>query len=116
MRKRVVEVGSRVKDFVRGGIQRKTNQSGINLENKFKDFLKEKNENGRWKHGRLRSAIRSLKDNLEYLFTQERYPELNIPNTTNSCEGSFGHWKSKVKLHRGISTERRKQMISKFLS
>ena len=88
----------------------------IKFENKFKDFFKEKNESGRWKHGRLRSAIRSLKVNLEYLFTHQNYPELNIPNTTNSCEGSFVHWKSKVKFHRGISTERRKQMISQFLS
>ncbi len=40
----------------------------IKFENKFKDFLKEKNKSGRWKHGRLRSVIRSLKGNLEYLF------------------------------------------------
>jgi hypothetical protein len=86
------------------------------VEDEFREFLNEKNENGRWKHDRLRSAIRSLKGNLEYLFTHERYPELNIPTTTNSCDGSFAHWKDKVRFHRGISTEIRKQMISQFLS
>jgi hypothetical protein len=32
-------------------------------------------------HKKLRSAYRSLKSNLPYLFTYEDYPELNIPNT-----------------------------------
>lgn len=86
------------------------------FENEFKVFLNERNEQGRWKHQNLRSALRSLKSNLDHLFTCKRYPELNIPTTTNSCDGSFAHWKSKIRLHRGISSQRKKQMISKFLS
>lgn len=82
----------------------------------FRDFLKERNDSNQFKHRRLRSAFRSLKSNLEYLFTTYRYPELSIPNTTNSCDGSFAHWKAKIKIHRGISKKRRSQMINFLLS
>ena len=51
---------------------------------KWKDFLNEKtlnSETGRkyYTHKRLRSAYRSLKTNLPYLFTYLKYPELEIP-------------------------------------
>ena len=68
-----------------------------------------------YSHKSHRSAARSIKKHLKYLFTFQDYPELNIPPTTNSCDGSFGHWKSKVKLHRGISLPRKKQIIDEFL-
>ncbi len=80
------------------------------------DFLKERNEQGQFKHRRLRSAFRSLKTNLPYLFTYKKFPELNIPNTTNSCDGSFAHWKQKVKIHRGLRKHRRNKMINFLLS
>jgi len=86
------------------------------LEILFRDFLKERNENNKFKHKRLRSAFRSLKSNFKYLFTNRYHPSLNMPNTTNSCDGSFAHWKNKVKIHRGISKERRSQMINFLLS
>jgi len=81
-------------------------------------FLKEKtvtSETGKWQytHRRLRSAYRSLKTNLPYLFTFESHP--GMPNTTNSCDGSFSHWKRKVQLHRGIAPARRKKMIDYLL-
>lgn len=82
----------------------------------FKDFLRERNDKNQFKHRRIRSAFRSLKSNLEYLFTTCYYPELSIPNTTNSCDGSFAHWKAKIKIHRGISKKRRSQMINFLLS
>ena len=82
----------------------------------FDDFLKERNEKNQFIHRRLRSAFRSLKTGIPYLFTTRFYPHLNIPNTTNSCEGSFSHWKTKICLHRGISHERRSQMINFILS
>jgi hypothetical protein len=62
------------------------------------------------------TTIRSLKTNLPYLFTYLIYPDLTIPHTTNSCDGSFAHWKQKVKIHRGISQHRRNQMINYLLS
>lgn len=85
------------------------------LKAKYKNFLKERNENNRFSHSRLRSAFRSLKTNLPYLFTYKKYPDLNIPNTTNTCEGSFGHWKSKVKIHRGMTQKRKEKMIERLV-
>ncbi len=87
---------------------------------KWKEFLKEKSTNSytkRWHytHKRLRSAYRSLERNLPYLFTFQNYPKRNIPTTTNSCDGSFTHWKNKVKLHRGMKKHRRNKMINYFL-
>jgi len=64
---------------------------------------------------RLRSAFRSLRTNLPYLFTCKDLPELDIPNTTNSCDGSFAHWKQKIKIHRGLAKHRRKKMINFLL-
>ena len=86
------------------------------LENAYHDFLKERNEQGQFKHRRLRSAFRSLKTNLPYLFTYKKYPELNIPNTTNSCDGSFAHWKQKLKIHRGLTKHRRNKMTNYLLN
>ena len=40
----------------------------------------------------------------------------NIPNTTNSCDGSFAHWKQKVKIHRGLRKDRRNKMINYLLN
>ena len=87
---------------------------------KWNDFLAEKTvdpTNGRWHftHGRLKSACRSLKTNLPYLFTYLDYPELKIPNTTNSCDGSFAHWKGKLGVHRGLAKERRRKMMNYLL-
>jgi len=54
---------------------------------KWEDFLNERTisiETGRsyYTHSRLRSAYKSLKSNLPWLFTWYDYIELNIPNTT----------------------------------
>jgi hypothetical protein len=67
------------------------------------EFLKEKTIDPvtgkwHWTHKRIRQARDSVRAHLSFLFTFERYPELNIPNTTNSLDGSF----KKVKLARGI--------------
>lgn len=86
------------------------------LEKKHAIFIAEKNEKGDWKHKRIRSAIRSLKTNLPYLFAYKNRPELNIPNTTNRLEGLFAHLKEKVKIHRGLRTDRKKKMIKFILS
>src|SRR5476651_2666263 len=86
------------------------------IKNNYKDFLKERNENRQFMHRKIRSALRSLTTNLPYLFTGKRYPNLNIPNTTNSCDGSFAHWKAKTKLHRGLKKNRRYKMIGFLLA
>lgn len=89
--------------------------------NKWKNFLKERTTNpitNRWfyTHKRVRSAYRSLKINLPYLFTYQKYPELNIPNTTNSLDGSFAHLKEKVKIHRGLIARKKNKMIEDLLN
>lgn len=86
----------------------------------WKDFLKEKTNNpetNRWcyKHKKLRSAYRSLKTNLPYLFTYQKYPELNIPNTTNSLDGFFNSLKSKINVHRGLSRKRGMKVVVELL-
>jgi len=81
------------------------------LQKKYKDFLLERNENGEFMHKKLRSAFRSLRTNLPYLFTYKNFPNLNIPNTTGSSESNFSHWKSKVKIHRGLREDRKDKMI-----
>jgi hypothetical protein len=91
-----------------------------NWYEKWKDFLKEKTinlETKRWcyTHKRLRSAYRSLKTNLPYLFTYQQYPELNIPNTTNSLDGYFNVLKSKLNVHRGLSVKRRERIVIELL-
>ena len=67
------------------------------------EFLKEKTvdpvtQKWHWTHKRIRQARDSVRMHLPFLFTFQRYPKLNIPNTTNSLDGSF----KKVKLARGI--------------
>ncbi len=84
---------------------------------KWREFLTEKTvnpETGRWHytHKRLRSAHRSLKTNLPYLFTYRKYPELCIPNTTNGLEGSFAYLKELVRVHRGIKANLKCKIIN----
>lgn len=88
---------------------------------KWDSFLKERTTNpltGRWcyTHKRIRSARRSIKNNLTYLFTYLAYPQLNIPNTTNSLDGSFSWLKQDVNIHRGMNKENRNKIIEYLLN
>jgi hypothetical protein len=87
---------------------------------KYSEFLNEKSPSEgkrkwRYTHARLRSAYRSLRSNLPYLFTFRNQPILAMPNTTNHCDGLFAHLKQKIGIHRGISKQRRKKMIDYLL-
>lgn len=88
-------------------------------EKKWAAFLKEKsdNEEGKssYKHQRLRSAWLSLKHNIEWLWTFYDNPDLGLPNTNNAMEGLNSSIKDKMRRHRGISTERRKELITTIL-
>jgi hypothetical protein len=86
------------------------------LRDRYADFLKERNEQKQFKHRRLRSALRSLRSNAPYVFACQRFPDRAIPTTTNSCDGSFAHWKNKIKIHRGLKAQRRQKMIRFLLS
>ncbi len=88
---------------------------------KWEHFLKEKtvSEDQRhwhYTHKRIRSAYRSLKTNLPYLFTYQKYPQLNIPNTTNSLDGYFSRVKNLLSAHRGLSRQKRYQLITEILT
>jgi len=66
-------------------------------------------------HKRLRSAIKSLINNLPYLFTYQKHPELNIPNTTNLLDGGeFSFLKRLLRNHNGISKELKIKMIDEY--
>lgn len=75
-------------------------------------FLKERtyNQDGKhwwYTHKRIRSAYRSLMNNLPYLFSWQKHPELNIPNTNNSLEGYFSKLKRLLNNHNGLTRWRR---------
>lgn len=87
---------------------------------KWKTFLNEKtlSESGKtsfYTHRNLRSARDSIKRHLPYLFTFERYPELNIPNTTNSLDGSFTKIKNSIAVHAGLSQKLKMKMVKTIL-
>ncbi len=91
-----------------------------NWYNEWADFLKEKSYNpitGKWHytHRRIRSAFRSLKTNLPHLFTYLKYPELNMPNTTNGLEGVFSNLKTKLRTHSGLKKYRKIKVIDQYL-
>jgi len=78
---------------------------------KWESFLNERkvdlNGKNRYVHKKLRSAYRSLKTNLPWLFT--------IPNTTNAIDGHFADLKNKLRNHNGLSIARKKKFIDEFL-
>lgn len=91
-----------------------------NWYEKWKEFLQEKSINLEtqrlhYTHKRLRSAYRSLKTNLPYLFTYQKYPELKIPNTTNSLDGTFSYFKTLLRIHRGMSKVKKYKAICEIL-
>jgi len=87
---------------------------------KWNLFLNERNINpvnnkSFYKHKRLRSAYRSLKSNLHWLFTWYDYSEMKIPNTTNAIDGHFADLKNKLRNHNGMSLKRKMKFIDGFL-
>jgi len=88
---------------------------------KWKDFINEKTsvtgtKHWYYTHRKVRSAYRSLETNLPFLFTHQKYPELNVPNTTNTIDGYFASVKKKVAQHHGLRKDRRYKVISELLN
>ena len=86
---------------------------------KWKDVLDERTRNevdGKtfYTHKPLRSAYRSLRNNLFHLFEYEHWKELGIPNTTNCLDGQFSDLKNKLRNHNGLSVGRKKKLIDKY--
>ena len=87
---------------------------------RHRDFLNAKTTDpatGQWffTHRRLRSALRSLHHNLPHLFTYQRFPELNVPTTTNALEAHFSHLKDVVRIHRGLALPTKRKVIQAIL-
>jgi len=86
---------------------------------KWEGFLNERKTDAKGKnryvHKKLRSAHRSLKTNLPWLFTWYDNMALKIPNTTNAIDGHFADLKNKLRNHNGLSIERKKKYIDEFL-
>ena len=83
-------------------------------------FLKERSEDPetgkkRYTHRLLRSARNSIKQHLPHLFIFTDYPELNIPNTTNSLDGSFTAIKKAIGIHAGLSHQRKLKLVRSLL-
>jgi len=113
-----------LRSIVQSLCQLKENEFTNRLNNwyeKWTIFLKEKTfnpETRKWfyTHRRIRSAYRSLNKNLPYIFTYQKYPKLDIPNTTNSLDGSFTHLKGLVRVHRGITQRLKRKIIDEILA
>lgn len=90
----------------------------IKWHEEYASFINEKNYNlktGRYwyKHKMVRRAfttIRRALPNMFHYLDNER-----IPKTTNGLESFFGHLKSHLVVHRGLSTEHRKNFIKWYL-
>jgi hypothetical protein len=92
----------------------------ISWHKKWSKFIEQKTRvegcNRRhYTHKNVRGVYRSLERNLPNLFTYQKYPELNIPNTTNSLDGMFTQLKAKLSIHRGLRKDRRFKVISEIL-
>ena len=86
----------------------------------WESFLNERTINietgqSHYTHKRLRSAYRSLKTNLPWLFTWYDNIEMKIPNTTNAIEGHFANLKIKLRNHNGLSSSNKIKFIDGFL-
>jgi hypothetical protein len=95
-------------------------EGGLNdWHSKWSIFLNERRVDAKGKkryvHKRLRSAYRSLRNNLPWLFTWYDNMDLKIPNTTNAIDGHFADLKNKLRNHNGLSEVRKKKFIDEFL-
>lgn len=88
---------------------------------KWSEFLKErtvdhKTNKSTFTHKKLRSAYLSIKRNMYWLWTFYDYPELHIPNTNNALEGVFTDIKTKLRVHSGITKQRRITLIQEYIA
>ena len=66
-------------------------------------------------HRRLRAAYFGLARHLDILYTYQSFPELGLPNTNNALESLNASLKTKLRLHRGISRERKQRLIQSII-
>lgn len=77
----------------------------ITAFDKWKEFLNERtlliSGKTTYTHRRLRTARRSIKTHLLWLYTCEEYSDIQIPNTTNLLEGFNSQLKRALHNHNG---------------
>jgi hypothetical protein len=87
----------------------------------YKDFLAEKSINPKtlkasYKHQKLLSSYRSLRANLPYLFTYQKYSDFKVNNTTNAIDGGvFSPMKKLLKIHNGFTKSLNLKMVDYYL-
>lgn len=87
---------------------------------KWKTFLSEKTVDFRtgrevYTHRRIRGAHLFLRRAGRYLFTYQKYSSFDIPNTTNTLDGTFSHLKQKANVHRGVNNLTLRRIIETYL-
>lgn len=87
---------------------------------KWESFLRERTyapDSKHWcyTHKRVRSAYRSIRTNLPYLFTYQKHLGLKMSNITNSLDGFFSRIKGLLNVHRGLTPKRRYKIIQEIL-
>lgn len=60
----------------------------------------------------MRSAYRTFKRNLAYLFTYESVE--NLPKTNNGIKREFTHLKTALRVHTGLKLTNRMKIISHY--
>ena len=87
---------------------------------KWKEFLAERTllASGKttYTHRRLRTARRSIKTHLTWLYTCEEHPDIQILNTTNQLEGFNSQLKRALRNHNGMKEVNKKKFIDGFLN
>lgn len=85
---------------------------------RYQDFVNEKSynpETGRYwyKHKMVRRSFTVIRKALPNMFHYLENPK--IPKSTNGLESFFGHLKSNLRIHRGLSKQHKKNFIKWYL-
>ena len=67
-------------------------------------------------HRRLRTSRCSIKTHMTWLYTYEKHPDMQIPNTTNQLEGFNSQLKRALHNHNGLNEANKKKFIAGFIN
>ena len=85
-----------------------------------KEFLDERtlltSDKRTYTHRRLRTARRSIKTHLTWLYTYEEHLYIQISNTTNLLEGFNSQLKRVLHNHNGLNGTNKKKFIDGFIN
>jgi len=88
---------------------------------KYKDTLLEKTinpttEKASYTHPKIVSAYKSIRRNLPYLFTYQKYTDFKINNTTNAIDGGvFSPMKKLMHVHAGFTKSLKLKIVDFYL-